>query len=43
LDEIEQIVSWMDIAMKNSKDGDILGQISQEVINLSRKFPVYKE
>ena len=43
LDEIDQIVSWMDIAMKNSKDGDILGQISQEVINLSRKFPVYKE
>ena len=43
LNEIDQIVSWMDIAMKNSKDGDILGQISQEVINLSRKFPVYKE
>jgi glycine hydroxymethyltransferase len=43
LDEIDQIVSWMDISMKNSKDGDILGQISQEVINLSRKFPVYKE
>ena len=43
LDEIDQIVSWMDIAMKNNKDGGILGQISQEVINLSRKFPVYKE
>jgi glycine hydroxymethyltransferase len=43
LDEIDQIVSWMDISMKNNKDGDILGQISQEVINLSRKFPVYKE
>jgi glycine hydroxymethyltransferase len=43
LDEIDQIVSWMDIALKNSKDGDILGQISQEVMNLSRKFPVYKK
>ena len=42
-DEIDQIVSWMDIALKNSKDGDILGQISQEVVNLSRKFPVYKK
>ena len=43
LDEIVQIVSWMDIAMKNSKNSDILGQISQKVINLSRKFPVYKD
>jgi glycine hydroxymethyltransferase len=43
LDEIDEIVSWMDIAMKNSKDGDILRQISQKVRNLSRKFPVYKE
>lgn len=43
LAEIDKIVSWMDIAMKNSKDGDILGKISREVMNLSRKFPVYKE
>ena len=41
LDEIDQIVSWMDIAIKNSNNGDILGQIAREVMNLCQKFPVY--
>ncbi|MEX1330301.1 MAG: serine hydroxymethyltransferase [Desulfobacterales bacterium] len=43
LDEIDQIVRWMDIAMKNSKNGGILGQIAREVMNLCKKFPVYNK
>ena len=43
LDEIDQIVSWMDIALLNYKNSDVLGKVSQEVMDLCRRFPVYKE
>jgi glycine hydroxymethyltransferase len=43
LEEIDHIVSWMDISMKHSKDGDILRKMSRKVLNLCRKFPVYKK
>jgi glycine hydroxymethyltransferase len=43
LDEIDQIVSWMDIAILNYKNSDVLGKVSQEVMDLCRRFPVYKE
>jgi len=33
----------MDIAMLNSKNSDVLGQVSQGVVDLCRRFPVYKE
>ena len=41
--EVAQIVNLMDIAMLNSKNHDVLEQVSQEVADLCRKFPVYKE
>jgi len=43
LDEVAQIVNWIDIAIVNNKNSDILGNVSQEVMNLCRRFPVYKE
>jgi len=43
LEEIDKIVNWMDIAMLNSKNSDVLGQVSQGVVDLCRRFPVYKE
>ena len=41
--EVAQIVNLMDIAMLNSRNHDVLEQVSQEVADLCRKFPVYKE
>ncbi len=43
LDEVAQIVNWIDIAIVNNKNSDILGKVSQEVMNLCRRFPIYKE
>ena len=43
LDEVVQIVNWIDIAIVNNKNSDILAKVSQEVMNLCRRFPVYKE
>jgi glycine hydroxymethyltransferase len=43
LDEVAQIVNWIDIAIVNNKNSDILGKVSQEVMNLCRRFPVYKD
>lgn len=40
--EVVQIVNLMDIAMLNSKNHDVLEQVSQEVADLCRKFPVYQ-
>jgi glycine/serine hydroxymethyltransferase len=41
--EIAQIVELMDTAMAERKDRNILGQVSQGVADLCRKFPVYKK
>ena len=41
--EVAQIVDLMDIAMLNNKNHDVLEQVSQEVADLCRKFPVYIE
>jgi glycine hydroxymethyltransferase len=41
--EVSQIVNLMDIAMLNSRNHDVLEQVSQEVADLCLKFPVYKE
>ncbi len=43
LDEVAQIVNWMDIAMVNDKNRDVLEQVSQGVMDLCRRFPVYKK
>jgi glycine hydroxymethyltransferase len=43
LDEVAQIVNWMDIAMVNDKNSDVLEQVSRGVMDLCRRFPVYKE
>jgi len=43
LDEIAQIVNWMDIAMVNNKNSDVLDQVSRGVMDLCRRFPVYKK
>jgi glycine hydroxymethyltransferase len=43
LDEIAQIVNWMDIAMVNDKNRDVLERVSRGVMDLCRRFPVYKE
>ena len=40
--EVAQIVNLMDTAMLNNKNYDVLEQVSVEVANLCRKFPVYK-
>ena len=41
--EVMQIVDLMDTAMLNRENGDILEQVSHSVIDLCRKFPVYKK
>ena len=41
--EVAQIVNLMDITMLNSRNHDVLEQVSQEVADLCLKFPVYKE
>ena len=41
--EVAQIANLMDIAMLNSRNHDVLEQVSQEVADLCLKFPVYKE
>jgi glycine hydroxymethyltransferase len=40
-DEVSQIVDLMDAAMMNRENHDALQQVSQEVSELCRKFPVY--
>jgi glycine hydroxymethyltransferase len=40
--EVAQIVKLMDTAMLNNKNHDVLEQVSREVVDLCRKFPVYK-
>jgi glycine hydroxymethyltransferase len=40
--EVAQVVDLMDIAMLNNKNHDVLEQVSQQVADLCRKFPVYK-
>ncbi len=40
--EVAQIVDLMDIAMLNNENHDVLKQVSQQVAELCRKFPVYK-
>jgi glycine hydroxymethyltransferase len=40
--EVAQVVDLMDIAMLNNKNNDVLEQVSQQVADLCRKFPVYK-
>jgi glycine hydroxymethyltransferase len=41
-DELDQIVELMDTAMVNRENGDILEHVSQNVVDLCRRFPVYK-
>jgi len=41
-DEADQIVELMDTAMVNRENGDILENISQRVVDLCRRFPVYR-
>ncbi len=41
--EIAHIVNLMDTAILNNENHDILEQVSREVVDLCRKFPVYKE
>jgi glycine hydroxymethyltransferase len=40
--EVAQIVNLMDSAMLNNKNLAVLEQVSREVVDLCRKFPVYK-
>ena len=40
--EVVRIVDLMDAAMVNRDDSDVLGNVSREVADLCRKFPVYK-
>ena len=40
--EVFQIVDLMDRAMGNSRDGAVLTQVSKQVADLCRRFPVYK-
>jgi glycine hydroxymethyltransferase len=41
--EVSQIAVLMDTAMANRRNREILERVSQEVVNLCRRFPVYKE
>jgi len=41
--EVDQIVELMDAAMVNRENGDILKHVSQGVVDLCRRFPVYKK
>ena len=40
--EVVRVVDLMDAAMVNRDDSDVLGNVSREVADLCRKFPVYK-
>ena len=40
--EVFQIADWMDRAMINRQKGEILALVSKGVVDLCRKFPVYK-
>jgi glycine hydroxymethyltransferase len=40
--EVAQIVEWMDKAMANNKNSDILREISRNVEDLCWKYPVYR-
>jgi glycine hydroxymethyltransferase len=40
--EVSQIVDLMDRAMNNSRDRAVLEQVSKQVADLCRRFPVYK-
>ena len=40
--EVARVVDLMDAAMVNRDDSDVLGNVSREVADLCRKFPVYK-
>ena len=42
-DEVAEIVKLMDVVMTNRKGSDVLEQVSLEVLDLCKKFPVYKE
>lgn len=42
INEVNQIVELMDTAMVNRENRDSLQQVSKEVVDLCRKFPVYK-
>jgi len=39
--EVARVVDLMDAAMVNRDDSDVLGNVSREVADLCRKFPVY--
>jgi glycine hydroxymethyltransferase len=41
--EVLQIVDLMDTAMVNRKKADILKQVTTDVIEMCRQFPVYKK
>lgn len=43
VNEVSQIVAWMDEAMMNTDNSDVLAQVSRGVVNMCRWFPVYKE
>ena len=40
--DVARVVDLMDAAMVNRDDSDVLGNVSLEVADLCRKFPVYK-
>ena len=40
--EVARVVDLMNAAMVNRDDSDVLGNVSREVADLCRKFPVYK-
>jgi glycine hydroxymethyltransferase len=40
--EVFQIVDFMDLAMSNGRNGEVLAQVSKGVADLCRNFPVYK-
>lgn len=41
--EVFQIVDWMNCAMINRRNGEVLAQVSKAVVDLCRRFPVYKK
>lgn len=43
INEVVQIVAWMDKAMINKDNRDVLGQVSQAVRDLCRRFPIYRD
>ncbi len=42
-DEVDQIAELMDTAMVNREKGNILERVSQSVVDLCRRFPVYRK